>query len=253
LYIINYYDIFIPIKILISLTYIKNMEKLKRIYSVKDVNMLAACAIIISQALKHQVFLVAKRPKWAAPFLSNLEIRIKDAFTNILGIDNAKDIRNATQILLAIQKKALHDLSEFKVQLEADFKNNKSRLGEILVNLGFIQHYKQVQQKDQQATVDLLFQFKLNMNAALQTEITKAGTPAILITAITDYADELKDSNVVQETSKGSRKEISQASVAELNSIYSEVIHVAKISANFFKEDKAVQSQFFFAGALKGL
>ncbi len=229
------------------------MQAVKRIYKSKDVNMLSACAAIIIQAIKHQTFLVSKRPKWAAPFLTNLETRIQAAFSNILGIDNAKEMRNATQMLLTIQKKALLDLAEFKVQLEADFKNNKNRLREILINLGFIQHYKQMQRQDQQAMVDLLFQFKQNMNVILQTEITDAGTPAILITAITGYADGLKNANITQETLKGSRKEISQASVAELNAIYSEVINVAKISANFFKNDKAIQSQFSYSGTLKGL
>jgi hypothetical protein len=229
------------------------MQVLKRIYKSKDVNMLSVCAIIIMQAIKHQAFLVSKRPKWAAPFLADLEARIHAAFSDILGIDNAKEMRNATQLLLSIQRKALLELAEFKVQLEADFKNSKNRLQEMLVNLGFIQHYKQAQQKDQQAMVDLLFQFKLNMSAALQAEIVAAGTTAALITGIIGYADLLKNSNVTQETLKGSRKELSQASVAELNAIYSEVISVAKISAKFFKDDKAVQSQFSYTGILKGL
>ncbi len=245
--------IFVSQKLFFTNPNYKNMQPLKRIYGGKDVNMLAACAVIMSQAIKHQLFLIQKRPKWAAPFLDDVEARIKSAFSNILGIDNAKEMREATQMLLNIQQKALLDLAEFKVQLETDFKNNKNRLREILINLGFIQHYKQVQKKDQQACVDLLFQFKQNMSAALQTEISNAGTPALLITAITGYADQLKDSNIMQEAAKGNRKEISQASVAELNAIYSEVIGIAKISSNFFKNDKAIQSQFSYAGIIKGL
>lgn len=229
------------------------MELLKRIYKSKDVDMLSACAAIIVQAIKHQVFLVSKRPKWADPFFKDLAERIDAAFSNILGIDNAKEMRTATQVLLTIQAKALRDLSEFKVQLEADFKNNKNRLLELLTNLGFSQHYKQVQQKDQQAMINLLFQFKQNMSPELQTEITDAGTPETLITAITGYANELKNSNVTQETLKGNRKEVSQAGITELNGIYSEVIDIAKISSNFFKDNKAVQSQFSYSKVIKGL
>ncbi|MGB4776666.1 MAG: hypothetical protein WBP45_15920 [Daejeonella sp.] len=229
------------------------MELLKRTYKSKDVDMLSISAAIILQAIKHQVFLAGKRPKWADPFFKDLAEHIDAAFSNILGIDNAKEMRTATQALLTIQAKALRDLSEFKVQLEADFKDNKNRLLELLTNLGFSQHYKQVHQKDQQAMVDLLFQFKLNMSPELQTEITNAGTRGTLITAITGYADELKNSNVTQETLKGSRKEVSQAGITELNGIYSEVINIAKIAANFFKDNKAVQSQFVYSKVAKGL
>lgn len=228
-------------------------QLLKRIYTGSDVNMLTACDIIIKQAINQQTFLVDKRPKWADPFFSDIEKKVKNAFSNILGIDNAKEMRGATQIVTAIQEKALNDLAEFKVQLEVDFKDNKPRLKEILINLGFNEYLKKAQRKGQDALIDLLFQFKLNMTAGLKTEISEAGTPAPLITGIIAYADQLKNSNITQETFKSGRKELSQTAIAELNAIYSEVIGIAKIAANFFKDNKVLQEQFIYAKVISKL
>jgi hypothetical protein len=134
-----------------------------------------------------------------------------------------------------------------------DFKNNKTRRDEILTRLDFTAHLKDAQNKDQEALIQLLLTFKQNMTAALQTEITNAGTAVALITAIIGYADVLKNSDITQETMKGSRKVITQAGVKEFDEIYNQVISVAKISAKFFKDDKAIKDKFSFAKTIKAL
>jgi len=209
---------------------------LKRAFKGKDVDMLTACGTIIEQAIIHKATLILKRANWADPFLPDLQTRIKDAFSDFLGIDNAEQLREATQTLSGIQTNALRDLAEFKIQITEDFKSNRKRRDEILNKLGFTAHHKDAQNKDQEALIELLTKFKKNMTTALQTEITNAGMAASLITAIIGYA-----------TMKGSRKVISQAAVKEFNEIYNTVISVGRISANFFKTDKAIQDKFSYA------
>ena len=218
-----------------------------RAYNGKDIDMLTSCATIIEHAIEHKPFLLAKRANWTDPFFPNIQTRIENAFSNILGIDNAQQMREATQVVTGIQTNALKDLAEFKVQVMEDFKNNKTRLDEILTRLNFTANHKAAQSKDQEALIQLLLTFKQNMTPALQTEITNAGTAAALITAIIGYADVLKASNVTQETMKGDRKVVSQAGVKEFNEIYKQVISIAKISAKFFKDDKALKEKFSFA------
>jgi hypothetical protein len=162
-------------------------------------------------------------------------------------------MRESTQVVGGIQKNALRDLAEFKVQVMEDFKSNKKRRDEILTKLGFTAHLKDAQKNDQEALIELLLQFKKNMTAPLQTEITNAGMSASLITAIIGYANVLKNANITQETLKGSRKVISQAGVTEFNIIYNQVISVAKNSAKFFKGDKAMMDKFSYAKTVKGL
>ena len=191
------------------------MATLQRTYTGKDVDMFTACATIIEHAIIHKIFLISKRANWADPFLQNILTRIQNAFSDFLGIDNAKEMREATQVVIGIQTIALRDLAEFKVQIMEDFKNNKTRRNEILTRLGFTAHLKDAQKNDQEALIELLLKFKKNMTAALQTEITNAGTSAALITAIIGYANVLKTSNITQETLKGSRKTISASAVKE--------------------------------------
>jgi len=226
---------------------------LKRAYKGKDVEMLTSCSAIIEHATEHKPFLITKRANWVDPFFSDLKTRIDNAFENFLGIDNAQQLRQATQIVNGIQTSALPALSEFKVQLMEDFKNNKTRRDEILTNLGFAAHLKAAQKNDQEALIQLLLSFKLNMTPALKTEITSAGTAPATITTIIGYAQVLKDSNITQETMKSSRKQITQTALKEFNAIYNLVISVAKISANFFKTDKAVQDKFSYNKTLKNL
>lgn len=228
-------------------------KPLKRAYKGKDVDMLTACSTIIGHTIDNKTFLISKRPTWADPFLPDLKTRIDNAFTDILGIDNAKDMRDATTVVTNLQTDALRDLAEFKIQIEEDFKGDKKRRDTILNILGFKQHHKAAQNKDQEALIELLAKFLKNMTSALETEITNAGMASALITAIKGYANTLKNSNITQETLKGIRKTITQTGQTELNAIYNATISVAKISFKFFKKDKATQDKFSYTKTIKAL
>lgn len=224
---------------------------IKRIYKGKDSEMLVTTSAIIDHAIANKIFLIGKRATWADPFLGDIKTRIDKAFSDFLGVDNAKEMREATQLVLKIEANALPLLAEFKVQINVDFKN--PRRNEILTQLGFTQFLKAAQRKDQEALIELLFRFKTNMTPALQTEIATAGTDPATITAIIGFAQLLKDSDVSQEALKGGRKEISAAGVTEFNGIYDSVIGIAKISAKFLKDDKAKAAGFSYSKTLKAL
>ncbi len=223
----------------------------KRIYKGKDAEMLTATATIISHALENKVFLIGKRATWADPFFPDIQTRINSAFQNFLGVDNAQQMRQATLLVLSLQQNALPKLAEFKVQVKEDFKG--TALQEILTTLGFTAHHKAAQRKDQEALIELLFKFKTNMTPTLKTEITTKGTAATLIDEIIAFADQIKNSNISQETLKGGRKQISAAAVNEFNGIYSDVMTVAKISAKFLKDDKEKAELFSYTKTIKAL
>lgn len=222
-----------------------------RIYKGKDAEMLTVSSTIIQHAINNKPFLITKRANWADPFFGDIQTRIDRAFSDFLGIDNAKLMREATQIVLQIQARALPLLAEFKIQITEDFTN--PRKNEILNQLGFTQHHKAAQQRDQEALIELLYKFKTNMTPALQTEITSAGTDLGTITDIISLAQQLKESDVSQEALKGGRKEISAAGVTEFNAIYKTVISIAKISAKFFIKDKPKAQAFSYSRNLKAL
>lgn len=219
----------------------------KRAYSGKDADMLTAAAVILQSAINHQSAIVVKRPKWNGTFFTDLQSTIADAFPNLLGVDNASELRKATALLNSIQVNAMNDLSLDKVQLEEDFKGNKLQRNEMLTNLGFTAHYRQLQKKSQSALVELLFKFKTNMTDTMKAQITTAGTAPELITSILGYAETLKNSNISQEALKGGRKENTKEVVEQLNAIYNQVISIARICTRIFSGEPTIRDQFSFA------
>lgn len=218
----------------------------KRKYKVKDVEMLTAAETIIQNAITNKTFLQSKRTTWADPFFDDLKNQITSTTDTYLGKDAAQQLRQATQVVLTIQAQAIIDLAEFKIQIQEDFKNTPIQRAEILNQLGFTSYHKAAQKGDQEALVNLLFQFK-TITPDLNDQIVTKGTAQTLIDAIISYANTLKNANITQETYKGTRKEITDEAINAFNLVYEKVISVARIASNFYKTNKPKQQQFSFA------
>lgn len=230
------------------------MKQQARLYAGKDVEMLLVAAVIIKHAIANKNFLIAKRSTWVDPFFDNLFTKIDAAFSTLLNINNAKDLRDATQALLSIQKSALDDLVELKVQLEVDFEDEPQTLKNILSDLGFTNYYTAAKRKkDQEALIQLLFKFDTALTAKLKLDIVTAGTSADLLDNIVGYAKVLRDANVTQETAKDLRKDASDEKVSELNAIYKSMIGVARIASTFYKNQPLEKAKFSYSGNLKQL
>lgn len=221
--------------------------KIARIYKVKDVEMLITSATLVQNGIANKTFLQTKRSTWANPFFEDLKAKIETTTETYLGKDSAQQMRQSTQIVLGIQKQVLIDLAEFKVPVEEDFRKNPIQKTEILTQLGFTTYHKISQKGDQEGLVNLLFEFKKNLNPTLTAEIVAKGTSQNTIDKIVDYAQVLKNANIDQETFKGTRKEITDEAIKAFNEIYDEVISFAKIANIFYKTDKVKQQLFSFA------
>lgn len=222
------------------------MPVIQRKYNHKDVDMLVAASTIVETAIDNKTFLLTKRSTWIDPFFPDLQAKIDLAIKDHLGVDTAKELREATIAINGIQKQAMSDLAESKIQIVEDFKADKIRRAEILNQLGFTTYLKEVQNGSQEALIHLLYQFKTNLTTSLQTEIVTAGTAATLLTGIKAYADTLKNADVTQETFKGSKKTITAAGVKIFNEIYDSVISVCKIAAKFYKGQQDMKDQFSY-------
>lgn len=226
---------------------------MQRNYKSKDVDMLVSCSTIVESAIANKTFLQGKRTTWAGTFFEDLKTRIDNAVENYLGIDSAKQLRESTFTLTTIQKQAIKDLAEAKVQINEDFKKDKVKQQEVLTQLGFTAHHKEAQKGDQEALIQLLFKFKTNLTPALKTEITEKGTPAVLLETITTYAEQLKSADITQEGFKGTKKGITEEAVKEFNEIYDQVISIAKIANNFYKDQKNLKDLFSYNKVSKTL
>lgn len=224
----------------------------QRKYNVKDVDMLITASTILETAIAHKAFLQQNRSTWADPFFDNLKQRIDTAMQVNLGSDNAKTLRLASQAVYAIQKKAITDLALVKVQITEDFRKDPQRRTEILKQLGFTANLQKARTKDQEALITLLYMFKENL-PGLRTEIESRGTDKNLLQAIVDHADTLKNSNVSQETFKGSKRTITADSINEFNDIYEAVISISRIATKFFGDKPHMKDQFSFSKVSKAL
>ena len=220
--------------------------EITRNYKCKDVEMLITAATINDSAIKNKTFLQSKRANWADPFFEDFKDQIDQTIEDYLGLDSAKQLRDSTKIVLEIQANAMKDLAELKTQIDADFKSNPSQRTEILTTLGFNTYYTAVKNKDQEALVNLLFQFKTNLTPEVRTKIIDQGTAPATLDTIILYAEELKNANITQEGNKGARKEITAEAVTAFNAIYDKVINIAVISAKFYKDKPELKDQFIF-------
>lgn len=224
-----------------------------RKYKAKDVDMLIAAETIVNRAISEISFLGEKRPKWKEDFFPPLLQRIQNAYSTHLGIDNASQLREATQTLYKLQSPALKLLAEFKVQIEQDFKSEPTLKEEILNRLGFKQHHNAAIKKDQEALIELLNKFKTNLTPEYEQMIIDKGMHPDTMHRLIDVVDQFKNANITQEVAKGSRKDISRTAVAEFNAIYDEIVSICKIASTFYKGDPVKKDMFSFSKTVKTL
>lgn len=222
------------------------MTTIQRKYHTKDIEMLTAATTIVDNAIANKTYLQSKRTSWADPYFQDLREQITETLETHIGRDTAQHMRQSTQIVLSLSQEALTNLAELKVQIEQDYKQNPTQKTEILTQLGFTAHHKSAQNGDQEALVSLLYQFNQNLTPALTADFQAKGIAQTTLNAITAAANTLQQANVTQETYKSTRKEATAEAITAFNQIYDQVISIAKIAQNFYKTDKAKQSQFSF-------
>jgi hypothetical protein len=224
-----------------------------RKYSTKDVDFLITSDTIINSAIANQPFLATKRSTWTVSYFQDIETQIENAIQTYLGIDNAKQLRDASQTVYAIVTPANTILSEVKVQIEEDFKDTPTQKTEILNTLGYTTYFASARRGDQEGLINLLYQFKTNLTPQLATTIVNKGTAQASLDEIISYADQLKNANVIQESAKGTRKEITAEAITEFNAIYDKIISIARIATKFYKDNKPLADQFSFTKVAKNI
>lgn len=221
-----------------------------RKYNYKDVDMLLASKIISTSLIENLTDLSMARTTWTSDYTTALETKIDEAIENFLGLDKKKTLREATSRLASLQNPAMRDLSFIKTQIDVDFDKQAK---EILKNLGFDKHLRDVQKGDQEALIQLLYAFKKGLSDESKTQITAKGTNPALIDRIIAYADQLKKANVSQESLKETTKVISEEAVLVFNSIYEEIVGICKIASSFYQYEPLKKEQFTFSKVIANM
>lgn len=229
------------------------MEKIPRKYKTKDVEMLLGVDIIVSNAIADKEFLQPKRATWTDAFFENIKLRIDTAASTYLGADNAKQLRESTRKVYDIVTPATTVLSEIKVQINEDFKKDIKRRDEILNTLGFNSFTSKTLENDQEALIQFLYKFETNLTGELKDELIAKGISPDSLNYATSHSVKLKNANVNQEIKKGERPGLTQEAIIVLNDIYAEVISIAKISANFHKDDPVKKQKYSFRKVIRNM
>ena len=224
--------------------------KVNRNYNFKDVDMLLASKTIVETLKLNLTDLSIVRSTWTEEYTNHLATKIDDAIENYLGLDKKKELRDTTSQLASIQAPARRDLSFIKTQIEVDFGKDAK---EIIKALGFDKSLRSVQKGDQEALIELLYSFKKGLKDSLKAQIIEKGTNTALIDRIIAYADQMKQTNVNQETLKETTKELSEAALITFNGIYNEMIGICKIASNFYQFDPLKKEQFTFTKVIKNM
>lgn len=221
-----------------------------RNYNFKDVEMLLASKTIVETLKSNLSDLSIARSNWNEEYANQLATKIDNAIENYLGLDKKKELRDTTANLAAIQEPAMRDLSFIKTQIEVDFDGEAK---EIIKTLGFDKNLRAVQNRDQEALIELLYSFKKGLNNKLRENIIVKGTAPELIDRIIAYADQMKQTNISQETLKETTKELSDEALQEFNNIYDQVIGICKIASSFYQFDTLKKDQFTFTKVVENM
>lgn len=230
------------------------MATIQRNYSASDADMLTAAATIVDNAIEKKEFLVTKRPSWADPFFPDLKARIEAAITQILGASSVAELRRTTQRVNVLRNTASANLAELKVQLREDFRDDSVLSDRIFTELGLMSGNKFVKfaDYDQQRFAQLLQQVKTGLTPELRAQIEGKGVHAGLLDDIVQNADDFFALNTGQEVQKGASKSLTDASITELNAIYTAISGVAKIARTFLRgEPKTERDKFSFKGIVR--
>jgi hypothetical protein len=138
-------------------------------------------------------------------------------------------------------------------QLEVDFEDVPDKLQEIEKKLGFTRHYSNARYEKQEAMVQLLSAFKINMKPELRQQIEDARMDGEIIDGLIAVRDVFNDLNVRQEALKGSSPKDTALNADELNAIYKQVIGICKIAPRLLRDVPSASEDFSFYKILSRL
>ena len=229
------------------------MFKPVRKFKCPDVVCLDASDTLVDIAIDNYADIVKKRQVLKDPYFPNLKVEIAGAYSQYLGIDNAKVLRNATAAVHLLQSQSLKLLGDFKSEIEFSYSEDKAKRDDIFNTLGIKSLYRSAAKGDQEDLVELLNKFSTNMTVELEAEITSKGMDPSIITSIKNNAVPFQLANTAQEKAKGTRQVNTAEGINALNAIYTKVTGFCKLVRKDLQGDPVKQKLFSFSAVVKAI
>jgi hypothetical protein len=221
----------------------------KRMFKGSAIQMLLASKIIMENAILLVAKIKALRPKWDEKYLAGVSDTVSGILKNDFGYDASASIKEKTEEVLAKEGTAKVLLQQVKMQLELDFRKDEAKSQRFLIALG-LDSAKHISNASQDMVVEMLSKFRKNLTPAMEKELVDAGMSPQTFTDLKLLADDFPVLDVEQEVLKSTQKEISAALNDKLNTIYDEVITIAKMASSMLP-DKLDAEKFNFTRTLK--
>ena len=127
-------------------------KRLRRVYKGTDAQMLATSLVQVDNLIPIQPDLANRREKVTPQYLTDLRKEIADAIEQKLGLNPRSIIQELTGQLKTAQGSALSLFRSFNLDLRDAFLgfSDKSRLQQLLSQLGLRDHYAAAQTRNQQ-------------------------------------------------------------------------------------------------------
>ncbi len=225
-------------------------KKVKRAYNVADAVMLISSGTIIKSAKDHAEALETTDSTFTAGFFEEQERRIETAIHDILGADNAADLRQATYVLEEAHAATIKELGLTKTLIERKYAATPARRDELLNTLGFDSLYARASGGNQHVMGELLSRFDSNLTPSIQDELIGKGLPKARLTALRTAAtanEGYTGKNMIQEGQKDTRTELSNSDIEALNGIYAMVTDVCAMAQRQFNNEPALRDRFIFS------
>jgi len=205
-----------------------------------------ACQTLAANFKDNIEELALVRDNWTPEYAADMETRLKEAIGKYIGVDNMSGLKKATNALNIVINQAKKDVNFFYKQVNADFDAEplRQRRDAILQTLGFNTYWKNVSNTGQTDMINLLQTYKQNLTDELKQEINSKGTTMALLERIPTYLEQLQAANNTQEQLKSTTPELTEEANNVLNSLYQEVIAMAKIAKAYYDSDPVKRNQF---------
>jgi plasmid maintenance system antidote protein VapI len=220
----------------------------RRIYRVKDIEMVLALKRIIQNMRNNQKELVKIRRDITPEFLDKLEGEVDEVIEKYLGLDKNYQLRKATKKLGSLYEQVMGDVGLLKTALEVDFPGETEELKK---RLGFSAYYTLADNGDQEGLQQLLLAVRKGMTEELKERFIETGYADEWIEQLMGYPERIESANLKQESMKDSKQYLTHEAIEEMNRLYSKVMGFAKLFRRYYKFDPMKRDQFIFSRVVR--
>lgn len=216
----------------------------------KTVNFILATKVVASSMDENTSDMLEVNTTWTPEYISQLNTRIDNIASEYMGVNIRNELFKATALLNVAMRFVTEKLVTFKKNIEIDFKGTPD-YSTMMSELGL--NTKSIHDLTQPQIISMVTNLKRTLTPELIAKITAKGMPASLPASITGKAQEIIDLNTQQEKLKSQTKEATGTMLTRMNDLYKDIIKICKLSADYYKKDRAKKSMFTFTKVMKNM